>query len=268
MSLMLKIIHVLVIIVTHSSGEGSSTWLFVVPLRSHGYHLHKGAFRDALCFRYGWDPPTLPSSCICGSPLTIDHAFNCHCGGFPSLRHNEIRDITASLMKEVCPQVCVEPTLLPFSGEMLQPQSANTEDNARLDIRAEDFWSRQQHAYFDIKVFNPNSSSYQKKQLLYLYRTHERQKRREYEDHITNVEHVSFSPLIFSSFGGMRPTASVVYHRLASPNTTILTAGQHSSSTVKSVVLCYTHLSAASVALVPHLPPYHPTLTSTLPSLW
>ena len=36
--------------------KGSSTWLSVIPFRSHGYHLHKGAFRDGLCLRYGWDP--------------------------------------------------------------------------------------------------------------------------------------------------------------------------------------------------------------------
>ena len=110
--------------------KGSSTWLSVVPLCSHGYHLHKGAFRDALCLRYGWDPPALPSTCVCGSPFTINHALNCHCGGFSSLRHNEIRDITASLTREVCPQVCTEPPLQPLSGEVLEPRSANTEDNA------------------------------------------------------------------------------------------------------------------------------------------
>ena len=55
--------------------KGSSTWLTVVPLRyqSHGYHLHKGTFRDSLCLRYGWDPPLLPETCVCVvflSPLT------------------------------------------------------------------------------------------------------------------------------------------------------------------------------------------------------
>ena len=101
--------------------KGSSTWLSVVPLRSHGYHLHKGAFRDALCLCYGWEPPVLPFLCVCGSPFTINHAFNCHCGGFPSLRHNEIRDIIASLMTEVCPQLCAEPTLQPLSGKISNP---------------------------------------------------------------------------------------------------------------------------------------------------
>jgi len=39
-----------------SSEKGSSSWLTTLPLSDHGYALHKGAFRDALCLRYGWQP--------------------------------------------------------------------------------------------------------------------------------------------------------------------------------------------------------------------
>ena len=75
------------------------------------------------------------------------------CGGFPSLHHNELRDVTASLMSEVCNPVSVEPCLQPLSGEVLRPRSAITDDNARSDIKADGFWScRQQSSYFDIKV--------------------------------------------------------------------------------------------------------------------
>ena len=39
--------------------------------------------------------------------------------------------------------------------------TANTEDGARLDIFTAGFWgSRFQKAYLDVKVFNPNASSY------------------------------------------------------------------------------------------------------------
>ena len=54
----------------------------------------------------------------------------------PSLRHNEIRDLTANLLTEVCSNVCVEPELQPLSGESLKNRTANTEDHARLDIGA------------------------------------------------------------------------------------------------------------------------------------
>ena len=48
-----------------SSGKGASTWLTTLPLSDHGFTLHKGAFRDALCLRYGWLPQQLSSRCIC-----------------------------------------------------------------------------------------------------------------------------------------------------------------------------------------------------------
>ena len=197
--------------------KGSSIWLSVLPLKSHGYHLHKGAFRDGLCLRYGWDPPHLPDQCVCGSPFSVDHAFNCPRGGFQILRHNEVRDITASLMKEVCHNVTIEPVLQPLSGETLYPRSAIVDDNARSDVRAEGFWDcRQQQAFFDVKVFNPSAASYRNKSLQSCFRRLEAGKRREYQDRIINVEHGSFSPLIFSTSGSMGPSASVVFRRLAS----------------------------------------------------
>ena len=35
-------------------------------------------------------------------------------GGFPILRHNELRNITASMLSQVCPNVSVEPHLQPL----------------------------------------------------------------------------------------------------------------------------------------------------------
>ena len=120
-------------------------------------------------------------------------------------------------MKEVCHNVTIEPILQPLSGEILHPRSAIVDDNARSDVRAEGFWDcRQQHAYFDVKVFNPVAATYRNKSLQSCYRCLEARKRREYQDRILNVEHGSFSPLIFSTSGSMGPTASVVFRRLAS----------------------------------------------------
>ena len=113
----------------------SSTWLSIMPLRSYGCHLHKGAFRDGLCPCYGWDPSRLPEACVCGVPFSVDHALNCPCGGLPSLPHNNLRAITASLFKEVCDNVITEPVLQPLSGETLCPHSAITDDNEGSDIK-------------------------------------------------------------------------------------------------------------------------------------
>ena len=74
--------------------KGSSSWLSVLPLEDHGFYLHKGEFRDALCLRYGWQLGSTPLTCSCGAQFSVDHAMVCHMGGFPTIRHNKIRDIT------------------------------------------------------------------------------------------------------------------------------------------------------------------------------
>ena len=120
--------------------KGSSTWLTALPLTEHGFALHKGAFHDALALRYGWPPSETPSKCACGSNFSVEHALSCAKGGFPSIRHNEIRDLTATLLTEVCHDVCIEPGLQPISNEILTGATTNTQDGARLDIAANGFW--------------------------------------------------------------------------------------------------------------------------------
>ena len=44
--------------------------LFALPVNSHGFSLHKGAFQDAISLQ----PSLLPTSCICGKSFTVDHA--------------------------------------------------------------------------------------------------------------------------------------------------------------------------------------------------
>ena len=104
--------------------KGSSTWLTALPLTEHGFALHKGAFHDALALRYGWPPSETPSKC--GSNFSVEHALSCAKGGFPSIRHNEIRDLTATLLTEVCHDVCIEPGLQPISNEILTGPTTNT----------------------------------------------------------------------------------------------------------------------------------------------
>ena len=194
-----------------STEKGASSWLSTLPITEHGFALHKGAFRDALCLRYGWRP----SHCICGGQFTIEHALSCSRGGFPSIRHNEIRDITADLLSEVCHNVGTEPGLQHVTEEQLTHRSANREDGARLDIVATSFWGRdRQRAFFDVRVFNPFAQSYHDTSLPQCYRRNEMEKRRAYDERIREIEHGSFSPLVFSTSGGMAPTANVVYKRI------------------------------------------------------
>ena len=54
----------------------------------------------------------------------------------PQIRHNEIRDITAYLMSDVCHNVGIEPPLQHIRGETMSYRTANVEEGARLNIKA------------------------------------------------------------------------------------------------------------------------------------
>ena len=93
--------------------------------------------------------------------FSVSHAMDCPRGGFPSKRHNLIRDITANLMTEVCEGVAIEPPLQSLSGERFSYTSAITEDNARSDICAQGFWgNNSQRAFFDVRICNQTAQSY------------------------------------------------------------------------------------------------------------
>ena len=196
--------------------DGASTWLTTIPVKEYGFNLHKQAFRDALCLRYGWPITRTPSHCACGTPFSIDHAFTCSKGAFPTIRHNRIRDLLANLLTEVCPCVAVEPVLQPLSGEEFHLRSTIKEDYARLDVSAIEFWDNSKTtAYFDVKVFNAHASSNQSISAASCYRKHELEKSRKYERRITDVEHGTFTPFVMSTNGGMGPSATVTVKRLA-----------------------------------------------------
>ena len=100
-----------------ASQKGASSWLTALPLQEHGFALSKGTFRDALRLRYGWQLDNLPTECVCGAAFTPSHALHCPSGGYPTIRHNQVRDFLAPLMGEFCTDVKLEPTLQPLSGE-------------------------------------------------------------------------------------------------------------------------------------------------------
>jgi hypothetical protein len=145
--------------------KGASSWLSTLPLVECGFSLNKSTFRDALCFRFGWTLSELPSVCVCGKGFSVKHALKCPMGGFQTRRHNEIRDLTADMLREVCLSVSVEPSLLPLRGEQFDNQSTSTDIGARLYIAVDNFWEAGRRTFFDVLVFNPLAITYQKKSL-------------------------------------------------------------------------------------------------------
>ncbi len=73
-------------------------------------------------------------------------------------------------------------------------RSANTDDGARVDIRARGFWNASQDAFFDVRVFYPNASSNRSTNPLSVYRKHEQAKKREYGQRVRDVERGVFTP--------------------------------------------------------------------------
>ena len=124
--------------------------------------------------------------------------------------------MTANLLTEVCHNVATEPHLQLLSGEIIPLQSAITNDDARLDVRARGFWSTAQDAFFDVRVFHPNAPSNSSTSIVSAYKKHEDIKKRAYGHRIREVEHGIFTPLVFSTTGGMGCDATVFYKRLAS----------------------------------------------------
>ena len=82
--------------------KGSSNWLTALPIKESGFYLDKSTWWDALYLRYGFNMKRLPSYCNCGKAFSVEHAMLCMKGGYVTMRHNELRDMTAELLEEVC----------------------------------------------------------------------------------------------------------------------------------------------------------------------
>ena len=194
--------------------KGASSWLTAIPLKDMNFDLSKREFRDALRLRYDWPIPDSPSVCVCGCSFTVDHAMICQRGGLIIRRHNEIRDLEADLLDMVCYDVAIEPTLQPLAGEELN-RGANTAPDARLDVHCRGFWERQRAAFFDIRVCHPNADSYKELSPKQIYKLHEDEKKRKYTSRIIEVENATFTPLVFTTTGGMSQECQRYHSRLA-----------------------------------------------------
>ena len=138
--------------------------------------------------------------------------MTCATGGYPSARHNEIRDLLASAVAEVCPDVETEPRLACLNGEVV---NGLTEDGARVDIRARGFWTRQQNAFFDVRVTHPGSALLSRSEVVSQLSKHEREKKRNYGERIINVDRGSFTLLVFATNGQSATEASRFLKALA-----------------------------------------------------
>ena len=193
--------------------KGSGSWLTALPIQSLGYALNRQDFRDSLCLRYGWRVPQTPQFCSCGKRNDVNHSLVCTKGGYVILRHNRIRDLEASLLKDICKDIKIEPELMPIGGNEIS--STNTSEKARLDVSAVGIWSPMERTFMDVRVVHPNAPSYRGKKLDKIYDQNEKEKKRAYNQRIIQVEKASFTPLVFTTSGGMGPECTKYHKKVA-----------------------------------------------------
>ena len=73
----------------------------------------------------------------------------------------------------------------------------------------------QRAAFFDIRVCHPNAESYRDLSPKQIYRIHENEKKRKYNSRVTEIEQGTFTPLVFTTTGGMADECLRYHSRLA-----------------------------------------------------
>ena len=133
---------------------------------------------------------------------------------FRDQRHNELRELEAKLLEMVYSDVQIEPSLRPVTGEMLSI-GANKENGARLDVHARGVWERQRSAFFDVRVCHRNADSYRGMTPQQIYKQHETKKKSQYSSRVMEIKYGIFTPLVFTTTGGMADKCRRYHCRLA-----------------------------------------------------
>ena len=79
----------------------------------------------------------MPSLCPCGQNNDVTHAMNCRRGGFMIMRHNNVQDFEANLLKTTLNDVEVKPKLQKIENEEL---NGLTGEDVRPEIRDHGVW--------------------------------------------------------------------------------------------------------------------------------
>ena len=128
------------------------------------------------------------------------------------MRHNNLRDFEADMLSKIVNDVETEPELQPVTGEIIEGLSGNA---SRPDIRARGVWRDGQNAFFDVRVTNTHSPSQIHLTTESVLKKHEQEKKRNYNRRIMNIEHGTFTPLVFSVSGGMGKECSMFHKHVA-----------------------------------------------------
>ena len=99
--------------------HGSSSWLTVLPILKHGFHLHKGDFRDVLSLQYITPSNTSSTS---HAVWNLFISWSCYGMSFWGLSYNQTQwgpRSNVSLLTKVCHNVTTEPSSQPIISETI-----------------------------------------------------------------------------------------------------------------------------------------------------
>ena len=130
------------------------------------------------------------------------------------MRHNRVRDLEASLMKEVCHDVHTEPVLQSIDRDV-RPRRGNQAEKARLDVAGVGVWGAYEKTFLDIRITHPNCKTHVNQPMKDVYAHHEQLKKREYNERVLQIERGSFTPIVGSTFGGWGVEADRHHKRIA-----------------------------------------------------
>ena len=194
--------------------KGATSWLSVVPLKEMNFTLNKREFRDAIKLRYGWEFNDIPTVCVCGDLFDADHALICMRGGYIIQRHNEIRDLEAEILQAVCTDVEVEPVLQEVTGKCCRGAPARPLTRGWISVRGA---SGRENSLRSLMLgyatltqthtrISPRSRFTSFTRMI---------KKRLYSSRVLEVERGTFTPLVFTTTGGMSNECQRYHSRLA-----------------------------------------------------
>ena len=111
----------------------------------------------------------------------IQHNMSCKKGVFVTISRNNLRDLTAKILSEVCNNTKNEAKLVPLSGEDLSNWTTNRFNQVRR-YTSTGFWEGRQQAFFDLKGSKPNTCQYLNKSLQQYDITNGNEKKRAYNE--------------------------------------------------------------------------------------
>ena len=123
--------------VLQTKEKGASSWLTVIPIQEHGFSFTKSEFKDALPIRFNKQLQGIPSKYPCGEKYDLNHTINCKRGRFVVMRHNNVRDFEANLLKPIQNDIEIKPALQKTGNERID---GRTGDEGRLLIRTGGVW--------------------------------------------------------------------------------------------------------------------------------